>query len=243
MSELKITVNAGNIDINNNSATMEIRTVWISVYKLIAFTCNMSFHSGYRRTTYWWTPAIRLTQCSTTWRFCTLRRPSCSPVRSASWPSRQRAPTFRVALAALSVAGAPLLKVRVVSIVFVWCDCESIEMWLPKTNTSTNLFSADGNFSPVLLYAAVSVVEYTSCQSALVSYGGIDPSMLCTSSTNNTDTCQGDSGGPVVCPSGGINYLAGIVSWGVGCAEGIPAVSTYVSHFSNAIYSAMANGA
>ena len=31
MSELKITVNAGNIDINNESATMEIRMVWISV--------------------------------------------------------------------------------------------------------------------------------------------------------------------------------------------------------------------
>ena len=115
-------------------------------------------------------------------------------------------------------------------------------MWLPTTKTNTNLFAADGNFSPVLLYAAMSVVAYNSCQSALIFYGGIDPSMLCTSSTNNTDTCQGDSGGPVVCPSGGVDYLAGIVSWGVGCAEGIPAVSTYVSHFSNAIDSAMADG-
>ena len=52
-------------------------------------------------------------------------------------------------------------EVRVVSIVFVSCDCESIEMWLPTTKTNTNLFAADGNFSPVLLYAAMSVVAPT----------------------------------------------------------------------------------
>lgn len=77
--------------------------------------------------------------------------------------------------------------------------------------------------------ASVPIVNFTTCET---NYGNLSAGMMCAGymQTGGVDACQGDSGGPLACSG----VLAGIVSWGEGCATvGYPGVYTNVSYFYN----------
>ncbi|MFG1670049.1 S1 family peptidase [Streptomyces sp. Y7] len=92
--------------------------------------------------------------------------------------------------------------------------------------------SSGGSSSNQLRTATVPTVADSSCAS---SYGSdfIASDMVCAGYTSGgVDTCQGDSGGPLLI--GGV--LAGITSWGEGCAQaGYPGVYTRLTTFSDEV--------
>ncbi|KAH0816870.1 hypothetical protein GEV33_005921 [Tenebrio molitor] len=97
--------------------------------------------------------------------------------------------------------------------------------WGTTTEGSSSLPSA-------LQGVNVQIVSQSTCSSAYGS-GSITDRMLCAGVTGGgKDACQGDSGGPLVVG----NVLAGIVSWGYGCARNgypgvysnVPALRSYI---------------
>ena len=78
--------------------------------------------------------------------------------------------------------------------------------------------SESGCLSKNLLKVTVPLVSQADCS---VSYpDGINDSMICAGfPEGGKDSCQGDSGGPILTGTGANRTLAGIVSWGEGCAR------------------------
>ncbi|GKQ36137.1 trypsin-like serine protease [Streptomyces sp. A012304] len=92
--------------------------------------------------------------------------------------------------------------------------------------------SSGGSSSNQLRTATVPITSDSTCASA---YGSdfVQSDMVCAGSTSGgTDTCQGDSGGPLLI--GGV--LAGITSWGEGCADAdYPGIYTRLTTFSSLV--------
>ncbi|XP_038670656.1 suppressor of tumorigenicity 14 protein-like [Scyliorhinus canicula] len=76
-----------------------------------------------------------------------------------------------------------------------------------------------GSKSMSLQKAEVKIINDTIC--SVVTEGQVTSRMLCSGYlTGAIDACQGDSGGPLSCrEENGKWFLAGIVSWGEGCAR------------------------
>ncbi|KAL2817135.1 trypsin-like serine protease [Aspergillus granulosus] len=90
--------------------------------------------------------------------------------------------------------------------------------------------SESGALSQTLRAVTVTVVNQTECDAGYEKYGmPITEGMFCAGvPEGGKGSCYGDSGGPVVVDG----VLAGIVSWGRGCARpGYPTVYTRVSHY------------
>ncbi|CAG08915.1 unnamed protein product, partial [Tetraodon nigroviridis] len=97
----------------------------------------------------------------------------------------------------------------------------------------------EGVHSPdTLKEAPVPIISTKRCNSSCMYNGEITSRMLCAGYTEGkVDACQGDSGGPLVCQDENVWRLAGVVSWGSGCAEpNHPGVYTKVAEFLGWIY-------
>ncbi|XP_021241473.1 transmembrane protease serine 6 isoform X1 [Numida meleagris] len=76
-----------------------------------------------------------------------------------------------------------------------------------------------GHISNILQKVDVQIIQQDTCSEAY--HYMISPRMLCAGyDKGKKDACQGDSGGPLACeePSGRW-FLAGLVSWGMGCGR------------------------
>ena len=86
------------------------------------------------------------------------------------------------------------------------------------------------NVIPKMLQGVqVPIISKEDCNEAYMETGGITEGEICAAHPKGgKDACQGDSGGPLA-----INgKLAGVVSWGIGCAEKEhPGVYAEVAHY------------
>ncbi|XP_075796837.1 ovochymase-1 isoform X2 [Pelodiscus sinensis] len=93
--------------------------------------------------------------------------------------------------------------------------------------------SEAGELSSVLQEVELPIIDRGTCSAQLkqMNLPSLGSSMLCAGFPDGgKDACKGDSGGPLVCQrASGIWTLAGITSWGVGCARGWDALQKSVS--------------
>ncbi|KAL8222154.1 UNVERIFIED_CONTAM: hypothetical protein K2H54_075035 [Gekko kuhli] len=84
--------------------------------------------------------------------------------------------------------------------------------------------SEAGALSNILQEVALPIIDSRSCSELLeaMNLPPMGSSMLCAGFPDGgKDACQGDSGGPLACRgASGTWTLAGITSWGIGCARG-----------------------
>jgi secreted trypsin-like serine protease len=150
--------------------------------------------------------------------------------------------TFRNDTAMLKLSqAAPYAPLRVIR-------TDEATKWVPGTNAriigwGTTSPGGVGPISNDLLEADVPIISDSECQ---VDYPvdldpdtvDFDPNTMVCAYDGVHDTCQGDSGGPLMLPDGSGFVLAGITSWGLGCANqdapgvytrlGAPAVNSWV---------------
>ncbi|XP_076241295.1 trypsin 5G1 [Calliopsis andreniformis] len=104
-----------------------------------------------------------------------------------------------------------------------------------STVTGWGATTEGGSTTERLQAVNVPIISKQSCSAAYEDYGGLPSGQICAAvPEGGKDACQGDSGGPLTISG----RLAGIVSWGYGCArKGYPGVHTEVAAYSDWIAS------
>ncbi|EDV44176.2 uncharacterized protein Dana_GF16156 [Drosophila ananassae] len=116
-------------------------------------------------------------------------------------------------------------------------ETESLLIGMNATVTGWGRLSEGGTLPSVLQEVSVPIVSNDNCKSMFMRAGRqefIPDIFLCAGyETGGQDSCQGDSGGPLQAKAqDGRFFLAGIISWGIGCAEAnLPGVCTRISKF------------
>nr|AAA28918.1 serine proteinase [Drosophila melanogaster] len=116
-------------------------------------------------------------------------------------------------------------------------ETDSLLIGMNATVTGWGRLSEGGTLPSVLQEVSVPIVSNDNCKSMFMRAGRqefIPDIFLCAGyETGGQDSCQGDSGGPLQAKSqDGRFFLAGIISWGIGCAEAnLPGVCTRISKF------------
>ncbi|MEZ4318872.1 MAG: serine protease [Myxococcota bacterium] len=101
------------------------------------------------------------------------------------------------------------------------------------TVTGWGALRSNGSSPDTLMEVDVPILSNAQCDAAYRNENITDV-MLCAGflGTGGADSCQGDSGGPLVVDTGAGFGLAGVVSWGYGCADpDHPGVYARVSQF------------
>ncbi len=125
-------------------------------------------------------------------------------------------PTFDVALLRVSSATPPPQEpLGIVS-------ASETALWAPGVTATVIGWGTTCSgcaTSTLLREATVPMVSDATCGS-LLSYGlAFSAATMVCAGTADRDTCQGDSGGPLMVPRQGDFAVAGITSWGYGCAD------------------------
>ena len=108
-------------------------------------------------------------------------------------------------------------------------EADEASLWAPGKQATLigwgDLFFGQNLGSEELLETTAPMRSDADCEAAYDPDGeGSDPSdfrpasMVC-AGNGSSDTCQGDSGGPLMVSDGAFLVLAGLTSWGIGCAN------------------------
>ncbi|KPU72696.1 uncharacterized protein Dana_GF27618 [Drosophila ananassae] len=107
-----------------------------------------------------------------------------------------------------------------------------------STGWGKDVFGSQGKYSVIMKRVPLPVVDFNSCQERLrkTRLGpnfALDRSFMCAGGQRGIDTCQGDGGAPLVCPIGipseNRYTQSGIVAWGIGCNDEVPAAYANVA--------------
>ncbi|XP_017065633.1 phenoloxidase-activating factor 2 isoform X2 [Drosophila eugracilis] len=107
-----------------------------------------------------------------------------------------------------------------------------------STGWGKDAFGSLGKYSAIMKSVPLPIVEFNYCQVLLRSTRlgpkfALDRSFICAGGQRGIDTCQGDGGAPLACPIGMVSenryQQSGIVAWGIGCNDEVPAAYSSVA--------------